>query len=247
LIDAEEMIAGPLQARVLLSLREEPICGVELLSRLHLRSPGTIYPVLDSLKEKQLVSYTTEEVGSTRKKVYFLTQYGSEQLHEYLMNIVRAFCSDVSQDFDRILVDLEELVQVKPQHKILCTLDNDNLRRILKGTNLFFSEDVSAIQGSYDIILSFLGVGCLLARESNEITNHLSILDRALKKNGILVTVEIEKTDNIFAGAYFEQLFGLKDPPGLDENELRAILEKEGFKDVRVKSGDGLLYSVSRK
>ncbi|MFQ5831632.1 MAG: PadR family transcriptional regulator [Candidatus Thorarchaeota archaeon] len=216
------------------------------MDRLGLRSPGTIYPVLDSLKKKELIDFETVETGMTRRKVYFPTRYGIEHLRGYLVHAVKTFCNDESQLLARVMEDVTGLLQLKHRQRVLCTLNHESIRRVLAGNDLIFSEDAPVIRSHYDMVVSFLGVGCFMGNELNEITNRINHLKGALKGNGALVIIEIEKTDNIFARVYFEQFFGLKNPPGLDEDQLRMILEKNGFKNVIVKGIEGLLFSISR-
>ncbi|MFW9888641.1 MAG: PadR family transcriptional regulator [Candidatus Thorarchaeota archaeon] len=244
---SEQVIAGPLQARVLVTLRDEPTCGVGLMDRLVINSPGTIYPVLDSLRRKQLVECRTEEEGAKRRKVYSLTQFGEEQLHEYLTSMVSVFCNDMHTHIDKIIESVEGLLKISPHQRILCTLDYENIRHFFRGTNVTISQDLSEAQGSYDTILSFLGVGCILRNDVTEISEYVKLLGDFLEIGGTLVSIEIEKTGNIFARFFFEHVFGLETLPGLKREELKSIIESTGFHDTRVISRDGLLLAFCSK
>ena len=70
---------------------------------------------------------------------------------------------------------------------------------------------------------------------------------KSLKKGGILLAIEIEKTDNMFAGMFFEDIVGLKESSGLQREELEGILERIGFNATKITSKSGLLYAVSQK
>ena len=95
--------------------------------------------------------------------------------------------------------------------------------------------------------LSFLGVGCLIGNETSDIANYVNQLYLSLKKGGVLLAIETEKTDNMFSQILFEDVFGLKEPPGLHPDELRAVLEKTGFTNLSITSKMGLLYAVAQK
>ncbi len=241
------MIAGPLQARVLVTLRDEPICGVDLMDRLVISSPGTIYPVLDSLRTKQLVECRTEENGALRKKVYSLTQFGEEQLHEYLTTMVNVFCSDMHTHIDKIVERFMALLDVDHRQRVLCTLDYEGIRYFLRGNSVTFSHNLSEVEGLYDVVLNFLGAGCILKNTLNEIADYLKSVNELLQNDGTLVCIEIERTDNIFARFFFEKIFGLEVIPGLEKEELRNILEGIGFDDVQVISEEGLLFAFCTK
>ncbi|MFW9848251.1 MAG: PadR family transcriptional regulator [Candidatus Thorarchaeota archaeon] len=245
--NAEQAIAGPLQARVLVTLREEPICGVDLMDRLVISSPGTIYPVLDSLRTKQLVECRTEEKGAIRRKVYFLTQFGEEQLHEYLTVMVDVFCSDMHTHIDKILEQIRDFLDVSHRQKVLCTLDYEGIRQFLQGNKVTFSHNLLEVDGSFDVIVNFLGAGCILKNSHDEISDYLRSLVELLQTDGTLACIEIERTNNIFARFFFEKIFGLEVLPGLDKKDLEKILEGVGFKDIQLISMDGLLFAFCKK
>ena len=89
-------IAGNLQAKIMMLLREEQLCGVDLMKRLRIKSPGTIYPVLDVLQTKGLIDFKVETKDATRKKIYFLTEIGLQNYDDHLTSSVK-FCCDTSQ------------------------------------------------------------------------------------------------------------------------------------------------------
>ena len=58
----EKLVKDNLETIILALLQKEPMCGTEITGTIHLQfnvllSPGTIYPLLQSLKEKELVTY----------------------------------------------------------------------------------------------------------------------------------------------------------------------------------------------
>lgn len=243
----EHEVGGPLQGKIMMILRDEALCGVDIMKRLRIRSPGTIYPVLELLRKRRLVDYRVEQTGATRRKIYSLTKTGRQQLKDQLVRSARIFCCDASLHMKRILEDMKGLVEIKRARKILCTLEYDEVRRLLRGADVTFSYDLTVPANTYDLALSFLGVGCLLGKETADISDYVSRLHRSLKKGGSLLAVEIEKTDNLFARILFEDIAGLKDTPGLQREELESTLRRVGFKLTNLVSKSGLLYAVSIK
>lgn len=239
-------IAGSLQAKIMMILRDEQLCGVDLMKRLRIRSPGTIYPVLEVLRKKGLIEFKVETTGIARKKVYFLTSLGLQKIRDHLNSSVK-FCCDISNHISKLLETMQTLVEVKRHQKVLCTLDHQEMKRFLKGADTTFSSDLKVPSNTYDMALSFLGVGCLIGKEPSDITDYVNQLYISLKKDGLLLAIEIEKTDNMFSQILFDDIFGLREPAGLHQNELRAILEKTGFTNLSVTTKMGLLYAVAQK
>ncbi len=238
-------IAGNLQAKIMMLLREEQLCGVDLMKRLRIKSPGTIYPVLDVLRTKGLIDFKAQTNGATRKKIYFLTELGIEKTRDHLTSSVK-FCCDTSNYVSKILENVKNLIEIKRREKVLSTLDHDELKRFLKGADATYSSDLQVPNNTFDTALSFLGVGCLIGK-NEEITDCVNQLYASLKKGGRLLAIETEKTDNMFSQILFEDVFGLNQPPGLYGEELEVMLEKAGFIDVSVTSKMGLLYATARK
>lgn len=67
----EVEITGPLQAKIMRILKDEALCGVDIMDRLNLKSPGTIYPVLKVLRKRGLVDYRVEVRRSNAKEGIF--------------------------------------------------------------------------------------------------------------------------------------------------------------------------------
>lgn len=239
-------IAGNLQAKIMMLLREEELCGVDLMKRLRLKSPGTIYPVLDNLRTKGLIDYKTQTNGATRKKIYFLTETGTEKMRNHLTSSMK-FCCDTSNYVNKILQHLQDLIEIQRHEKVLSTLDHDELKRFLKGADATYSSDIKVPASTFDTALSFIGVGCLIGNDVSDITGCMNKLYTCLRKGGRLIAIETEKSDNMFSQILFADVFGLSEPPGLTRDELRLILEKTGFKDIVVISKMGLLYATAQK
>jgi len=238
---------GPLQAKIMMMLSDEALCGVDIMKRLRIKSPGTIYPVLEVLRRKRVVEYRVEQRGAIRKKMYFLTKAGREQLREQLGRSARMFCCDLSLHINRILENMKELVQIKRHQKILCTVEYDEVKRFLRGADATFSEDLNVPPETYELAISFRGVRSLIGKKMTDITEYADRLFRSLKRGGSLLAIEIEKTDNLFARFFFEDIVGLKNAPGLRREELESVLRSAGFKPIEVTSKSGLLYAVSYK
>jgi len=239
-------IAGNLQAKIMMILRDEQLCGVDLMKRLRIRSPGTIYPVLDVLRKKGLIDFKVETAGAARKKVYFLTDIGMQRMHDHLTSSVK-FCCDTFSHISKIIKTMQQLVEIKRHQRVLCTLDHEEMKHFLKGADTTFSSDLKVPFHTYDLALSFLGVGCLIGKETSDIADYVNQLYVSLKKGGLLLAIEIEKTDNMFNQMLFEDVFGLKEPPGLYQDDLTTLLEKTGFTNISVMAKMGLLYAVAQK
>lgn len=186
-------------------------------------------------------------VGATRKKVYSLTEAGREQIREGFIRSAKVFCCDASLLLNRTLKTIQGLVEIKRHQKVLCTLEYDEVKRFLRGADVTYSYDLNVSPDTYDLALSFLGVGCFIGKETADTTDYLSRIYKSLKKGGYLLAIEIEKTDNMFARMFFEDIVGLKESLGLQRGELEGILERIGFNATKVTSKSGLLYAVSQK
>jgi len=65
----EKMVKNNLETIILALLQKKPMCGTDIIGTIHLEfnvllSPGTIYPLLQSLKEKELL--TSEKNGKAK-------------------------------------------------------------------------------------------------------------------------------------------------------------------------------------
>ncbi|MFW9786099.1 MAG: PadR family transcriptional regulator [Candidatus Thorarchaeota archaeon] len=86
--DIQEILADFSHFYILLMLNEKPLHGYGLMKRYENRtgkklSPGTLYPFLQELEEKKLVTQKQEDIGKKRRIVYSMTRKGkrfSDQL-----------------------------------------------------------------------------------------------------------------------------------------------------------------------
>lgn len=82
-LDIEDMLSEFSHFYVLLMLNEKPLHGYGLMKGYQNRtgkklSPGTLYPFLQELEEKKLVTQKQEDIGRKRKIVYSLTKKGKK-------------------------------------------------------------------------------------------------------------------------------------------------------------------------
>ncbi len=248
MIFADTEIKGSLQAKIMLLLRENPMCGVELMKKLNIKSPGTIYPTLHSLERKGLIFHEIVRTEAAKKKIYKITPKGVQELSRLLSSWTKLTCCDWSAYIKRFINVINRYISIKKGEKILCTLDAKLTKEWLKDANVTYQFDLKNLkQNFYDKIISMIGVGTIMERKETSTIYYLSRLKKALKNGGILVALEIERTDNIWAEKYFVEIMGFKEHPGMTKDEFREILEKVGFKDVQVHSVSGILVSISSK
>ncbi len=222
-------------------------CGKDLMKELAIKSPGTIYPVLDELRKKDLISYRLETSGSIRRKTYELTAKGRKYVRGSLLNSAKMFCCDASLYLDTILNDAREVIDVKRHQRVLCTVETESVRRFLSGANVTYTAEIEAVTDMFDVILAFPGIGCMVGKEDIALRPYLGTLCRRLKSGGSILIVEIERTDNLFAKIFFEDIRKLKKSPGMSPEELIDMLNSVGLKTIDIKRKSGLLYGVARK
>ena len=64
-------IAGNLQAKIMMLLREEQLCGVDLMKRFPMKKPRAQFtPVLDVLRTKGLIDYRVKPKDDTQKNLF---------------------------------------------------------------------------------------------------------------------------------------------------------------------------------
>lgn len=83
------LVSGSMTMLLLKLLEEKDMYGYEMIDTLRKRSnnvfelkAGTLYPLLHSLEEKQLVSSYEQEAGGKLRKYYSLTKKGRGLLQE---------------------------------------------------------------------------------------------------------------------------------------------------------------------
>ncbi len=75
MIKQKNEFSGPLQLKVLLTLTEGPSFGLDLMKKLKIKSPGTIYPELKLLTQRELIEI---QAKTGKKKIYTLSEKGKQ-------------------------------------------------------------------------------------------------------------------------------------------------------------------------
>jgi DNA-binding PadR family transcriptional regulator len=228
-------------------LRERSLCGKDLMGELRIKSPGTIYPALEELKRKGMIDFRLEISGAVRRKTYDLTDSGRKHLRDSMSSSVKMFCCDISLYAETVLRDAKGIIEVRKHQKVLSTLDFVDLRGFLNGADVTYASELDMIVDQYDVILTFTGVSCLIGRKEKDLTKYLASLRPKLREEGQILVVEIERTDNLFARIFFEDIRKMSRQPGMSSKELEGILSLAGFNHVMVLSKSGLLYGLARK
>ncbi|MBS7653011.1 MAG: PadR family transcriptional regulator [Candidatus Bathyarchaeia archaeon] len=97
LVDIEELISDFARFYILVILYEGPAHGYSILRKFRARvgrpiSPGVVYPFLQRLQERGLLTYTVRPVGKKERKLYSLTEEGVS----FCNQLFRRFSSLVS-------------------------------------------------------------------------------------------------------------------------------------------------------
>jgi PadR family transcriptional regulator, regulatory protein PadR len=87
---SKELLKGSTSTLILSLLNSKPMYGYEIIKELESKSngifsfkEGTIYPILHSLEEKELiVSYWGEGTGKRKRKYYKINNQGKEFIQE---------------------------------------------------------------------------------------------------------------------------------------------------------------------
>ena len=92
--DKEEVVRKNLENIILHFLKKQPMCGYDIIKtvfqRFHvLMSPGAVYPLLYSLKERGILE-TEIKVGE-RTKIYSVTKKGEKIIENRSIDIKKIF------------------------------------------------------------------------------------------------------------------------------------------------------------
>jgi DNA-binding PadR family transcriptional regulator len=123
----KELISGLTQLLVLLLLRKGPTHGYELASRLEpvygrRLSPGTIYPLLQRMVDKEYIQSRTSVVSGRKRRTYLITRLGRIALENALDSLEAALTGkkpDLNEDEAGF-----ELLKSLAQFRILKILDD---------------------------------------------------------------------------------------------------------------------------
>ncbi|OPY31782.1 MAG: Transcriptional regulator PadR-like family protein [Methanomassiliicoccales archaeon PtaU1.Bin124] len=228
----------------MLLLNGRSMYGKEMMKELKLKSPGTIYPVLDDLTAKGLIHFHVEISGSVRKKIYDLTPKGKKQLRASITSTAKLFCCDLSLYLDTIMRDARPMVDIKKHEKVYSTLDLVDMRGLTNGAEIVYPS-TGRTGEKFDAVLTFTGINCLMGEKKVDIIAHLRSVRSLLRNNGRLLVVEIERTDNLFARIFFNDVSKLSKLPGTTVAELEMALISAGFDRPKVVSKSGLVYGLA--
>jgi DNA-binding PadR family transcriptional regulator len=240
-------ITGTLQGKVLTTLIEGPSSGVDLMKRLNLSSPGTIYPVLKSLMNEEFIEYAPE--GIPGKKMYVLSEKGKEQLKFILLGLSRRFLTHYAEPYSQSFIDSwENLIEIEPNQKVLCTLDYKPIKQWLKNAVVTYLPVPEQPIGTFDhIICTMVGTLILYGWERNEIASYLSEIVKSLKPKGTLLIAEVEKSHNMFMEIFFKEVLGYGKVPGISKEELKDLMKSYNMNVKKMLSWKGLLVSIATK
>ena len=240
-------IPRTLQARVMIALVDGASSGVELMKKLNLHSPGTIYPVLKTLKMEGFIEHAPEKIP--RKKMYVLSEKGKEQLKLILLGISRGLFAHFIEPYTQSFVDmLETQIQLNPKQKVLCTVDYDPIKRWVQKADVAYLPAPEQPHDTYDFIFStMIGTLIVYGWKRDEFKLYLSKLAKSLQPRGSLLMVEIEKTENMFTEIFFKEVLGYGKVPGMHKEELKDLLEKQNLNVRNLHSWKGWLIGISTK
>lgn len=126
----QELISGLTQLLILMVLKKGPLHGYELASILEpiygrRLSPGTIYPLLQRMEEKEYIQSRTTIVSGRKRKTYIITRMGRiamDNALSSLKSIIQSQNPNIDQDAPGV-----ELLKSLAQFRILLILDQSPL------------------------------------------------------------------------------------------------------------------------
>jgi DNA-binding PadR family transcriptional regulator len=90
---------------ILTILYENPAHGYEIMTKFKERvgrnlSPGLIYPFLQTLEERGIISYETEMIGEKERKIFHLTEKGVEFTNTNFRRFARIIATALEPSLD---------------------------------------------------------------------------------------------------------------------------------------------------
>ena len=86
---SRELLKGSTELLILGLLENENMYGYQMIKKLSEKSQnifefqeGTLYPILNSLEEKNFISSYWDDTGSKKRKYYIITKEGKKHLKE---------------------------------------------------------------------------------------------------------------------------------------------------------------------
>ncbi len=204
--------------------------------------------MLKVLRRKGLIEYAPEKV-SGKEKLYVLSEKGKESLRTILINIGTRYFSRYVDPYASIFLEhVKNLFEISGKQKILCALNLEPVREMLDKTDTTYLKPFQKPPSTYSLIIcGMVGTLMLYGWKREELSLYLSQMIQSLNEGGTFVTVEIEKTDNIFSELFFKEVVGYSRVPGLSESELRNLLEDYSLIVKKIDSWKGLLIGVAIK
>jgi len=100
-MDDRELYSGLIRLHILHHACEEPIYGVGIMEELarhgYKLSPGTLYPILHSLEEKDYLRSSEERTGKQSRRLYRATPKGRKAMKSAKVK-VRELFSEIFED-----------------------------------------------------------------------------------------------------------------------------------------------------
>ena len=246
-LSEELKVKGMLQWKVLATFIEGSFTGAEIMRRLRLSSPGTIYPILKTLREKGLIEYALEQ--SPVKKVYVLSNDGIKELIKIMHAIGNKFIiRHVSSYTSSLLEVLEPVIDITQCEKVLSTLHFQSIQDWLKNKDVTYLAILEKPSSTYNLILT--GLVCTFKAyggKEADFTTYTSSLVKSLQPGGTLIMVELEKSANFISKGFFNSILGFTEVPGLSDEDMRNCLKEHNLHLKHIYHTDGMIISISTK
>ena len=241
----KEEYGGPLQLKLLLTLTESPSFGVDLMKKIGIKSPGTIYPELKLLKSRGLIEI---QAKTEKKKIYVLSEKGKQQLQTMLLDMSRKyFYVYVNPYLQPLIQILDETIKLTPNLRILSNWEYEPAKQWLSQMDVTYQQFPEEPKGRYNLaIIQLIGTLILYNWKKEELARYLSKIIESLEPESTLVMIEIEKVNNVFANMYFKEVLGFAKVPGLTETELKELMESHGLKVTEIKKEQGILLGFTK-
>jgi len=82
----QDFVLGFIRIHILHHAKEKPVYGAWIMEELarhgYKLTPGTLYPILHELEEKEFIKSYTKIVGGKKRKYYEITPEGSRVIEE---------------------------------------------------------------------------------------------------------------------------------------------------------------------
>lgn len=240
----QEEHGGPLQLKVLLTLTEGPSFGVDLMKKLGIKSPGTMYPELKLLKSRGLIEI---KMKAKKKKFYVLSEKGKQQLQTMLLDMSRKyFYVYVNPYLQPLIQILDETIKLTPNLRILSNWEYEPAKQWLSQMDVTYQQFPEEPQGRYNLaILDLIGTLIHYGWKKKELYNYLSRIIESLEPESMMIMIEIERVKNMFANMYLQDVLGFTKVPGITDTELKKLIESIGLKVINIKKEQGLLIGFS--